>query len=554
MRSLRLRSGIHLMFLLGLLLGSGGGLSRATSPGADFLRGDSNGDGVVSAADVHRILGFLFQGFPPPDCMGSADVDDSGVVDYLDAHDLWNYLRGIGQPPPRTPFPEIGPDVTPAGDLGCESYGGGAPLEDPAAKIQVLDVASRGGPEAKVTLRIAISSSRPAAGFSLKLRFGGTEIRTILGSRDLGSATSGDDYGNEWKSVHANLQSGALGSLDVLLLRARVPSLEDTPWIPPGNGVVVLEIDGCLLPRTPAGEYPILIEAAEIIDAESGWAIRPALGNGLLTVDAYVTGGCDEPNAVVTLGGGRAPPGGSVVVPFVIRCVEPVEGYSFSVDFDEEVLRGEEVEVVWRRPDGEPYDFQWYEINDDSGTPGSHGVDEGFIVGVSVFDFQLGALAEMPADTDNVALRFHFRVRSETTARGTEVIFLDGGRARERQPTNNAVSAGSRTIGLDPTSSFLMVNGFIAVIDDIATFIRGDSNGDRALDVSDAVTTLGFLFLGKGPPSCFDAADYDDDGTLAMADPIGALNFLFLSGKPPAPPFPAPGGDPTPDGMTCLTR
>jgi hypothetical protein len=82
-------------------------------------------------------------------------------------------------------------------------------------------------------------------------------------------------------------------------------------------------------------------------------------------------------------------------------------------------------------------------------------------------------------------------------------------------------------------------------------FIRGDSNGDGLLDISDPVRTLIHLFLGAGPLECPDAADADDSGALDITDPIRLLDFLFLGGPPLPPPYPVPGLDPTPDALDC---
>ncbi|MCH2582504.1 MAG: hypothetical protein MK133_15050, partial [Planctomycetes bacterium] len=79
-------------------------------------------------------------------------------------------------------------------------------------------------------------------------------------------------------------------------------------------------------------------------------------------------------------------------------------------------------------------------------------------------------------------------------------------------------------------------------------FIRGDSNDDGVLNVSDAVFTLSFLFIGDEQPECLAANDTNDDGEVNITDVIRTLNFLFLGGTnaPPAP-FPDPGADPTRD-------
>jgi hypothetical protein len=88
-------------------------------------------------------------------------------------------------------------------------------------------------------------------------------------------------------------------------------------------------------------------------------------------------------------------------------------------------------------------------------------------------------------------------------------------------------------------------------------FTRGDANSDIRVDISDAVFTLSYLFLGGTAPGCEVAADSNDDGSVNISDPSFTLNFLFLGGAPPpAPsPFPEPaacGPDPTPDTLTCL--
>lgn len=84
----------------------------------------------------------------------------------------------------------------------------------------------------------------------------------------------------------------------------------------------------------------------------------------------------------------------------------------------------------------------------------------------------------------------------------------------------------------------------------ISGFLRADSNGNRLVEIGDAVTTLLYLFRGL-PLECEDAADFDDDGAVSLSDAIATLDFLFRLGRPPEPPYPLPGDDPTPDGLEC---
>ena len=59
---------------------------------------------------------------------------------------------------------------------------------------------------------------------------------------------------------------------------------------------------------------------------------------------------------------------------------------------------------------------------------------------------------------------------------------------------------------------------------------RGDSNGDGAMDISDPIHVLNFLFAGGAPPVCSPVADANADGRLDISDPVAALNFLFAGG------------------------
>ncbi len=84
------------------------------------------------------------------------------------------------------------------------------------------------------------------------------------------------------------------------------------------------------------------------------------------------------------------------------------------------------------------------------------------------------------------------------------------------------------------------------------TFIRGDANQDRKLDISDAIAIFNHLFRGIGALSCLDAADANDDGGVDISDGIKTLLHLFRGD--PMPPGTRPGEpqvDATPDDLDC---
>lgn len=67
-------------------------------------------------------------------------------------------------------------------------------------------------------------------------------------------------------------------------------------------------------------------------------------------------------------------------------------------------------------------------------------------------------------------------------------------------------------------------------------FRRGDANADGGVDISDAVSTLLWLFVGAAEPPCLEAADSDATGEIVLTDAVYTLQYLFQGGNvPPAP-------------------
>ena len=86
-----------------------------------------------------------------------------------------------------------------------------------------------------------------------------------------------------------------------------------------------------------------------------------------------------------------------------------------------------------------------------------------------------------------------------------------------------------------------------------ADFVRGDVDLSGRVNLTDAIQTARFQFLGAeaGDFMCRDAMDIDDNGSLEITDATVLLSYLFLSGLPVPPPFPECGEDPTDDMLDC---
>ncbi len=100
--------------------------------------------------------------------------------------------------------------------------------------------------------------------------------------------------------------------------------------------------------------------------------------------------------------------------------------------------------------------------------------------------------------------------------------------------------------------AFLVLVGLAIDAGELQWFLRGDSNGDGSLNISDPTHTLAYLFHGsRSGELCFDAMDSNDDDRLDVSDGIYSLGYLFLGSEPPPPPFDACGPDPTPRWLDC---
>jgi hypothetical protein len=517
---------------------------------ADFIRGDANSDGRVSISDAGFLMGYFFLGSSTPECLSSADTDDSGSLNIADEVRILTVLF-LGSSEISQPFPDPGPDPT-ADFNSCESYGSGTPLEDSAAKIAILDAVASGGSDRKVTLPIAISSSGSIAGYSFQ--FADTDVidwGQNPGFRDLAPFPARD-------------HSGFLGSSfpqDGPFRVGTMFSLSEGKEAPAGEDVVLLELVVCLEPGTPAGDYPIGLAAGELIASclpngvggevcsDMGRAVLPALVGGTVTVleDIQENAGCNTfvppppPPIYISfrLSDETSVAGGNFEVPLGIKADRPSTGFSYSIRFDRDILQCTRTDQLWQKPDGTPYEFVRYEWNNEAGEA----------VGAAVISLS-DTEEVLPSNVETVVLGIGFHVAENAPEGVTELEFEDGGQG-SGGPVRNKLIAGGQEITPDLASSFVLVGARINIVPDGSPFVRGDANGDRAINISDPRFTLNALFLGGEAPRCYDAVDANDDGKLDISDAVRTLQFLFLGGTHLPPPFPAVGIDPTADELTC---
>ncbi|MDE0959890.1 MAG: right-handed parallel beta-helix repeat-containing protein [Planctomycetota bacterium] len=81
-------------------------------------------------------------------------------------------------------------------------------------------------------------------------------------------------------------------------------------------------------------------------------------------------------------------------------------------------------------------------------------------------------------------------------------------------------------------------------------FIRGDSNADAILNLADVMFSLAAVF-GQVTSTCQDGQDTNDDGALDISDPLLLLLYLYSGGSQPPAPGLTCGDDPTADALEC---
>ena len=74
--------------------------------------------------------------------------------------------------------------------------------------------------------------------------------------------------------------------------------------------------------------------------------------------------------------------------------------------------------------------------------------------------------------------------------------------------------------------------------DSTSVFLRGDCNDDGAINISDGVCILNWLFVGTATPGCVAATNTNGDEAANISDATYLLNHLFSGGPDPVQPFP----------------
>ncbi|MGB5105409.1 MAG: dockerin type I repeat-containing protein [Candidatus Zixiibacteriota bacterium] len=64
-----------------------------------YLKGDADGNGIVTVSDAVYLINYIFSGGPAPSPLDAADADCNGIVTISDAVYLINYIFSGGPAP-----------------------------------------------------------------------------------------------------------------------------------------------------------------------------------------------------------------------------------------------------------------------------------------------------------------------------------------------------------------------------------------------------------------------------------------------------------------------
>ena len=156
---------------------------------------------------------------------------------------------------------------------------------------------------------------------------------------------------------------------------------------------------------------------------------------------------------------------------------------------------------------------------------------------VSAIVLSFGELTVLPAESTSSVLFIDVRVGDEGTMAMLEYTGELSAFVDAPPVAINVTDAGER----GPVALHSKEVEAIALVENVARFVQGDANGDRRVNIADAIVILHALFSTEVPLACDLAGDPNGDGVNDVSDGIHLINYRFLGGPPPVAPYPLCG-------------
>ncbi len=96
---------------------------------------------------------------------------------------------------------------------------------------------------------------------------------------------------------------------------------------------------------------------------------------------------------------------------------------------------------------------------------------------------------------------------------------------------------GQTAVGMGSSTNFKLNSGFWQTFGTQSCCIgpiRGDFDLSSAIDISDLVSLVSFMFSGGAASDCFEEADINGSGGIDISDLVSLVSFMFSGGAAPA--------------------
>lgn len=300
-----------------------------------------------------------------------------------------------------------------------------------------------------------------------------------------------------------------------------------------------------------SGSAPVALDALDANDngvaeiADSAYILRFLFDGGPPPPAPFPSLGTDStpptfpgaPSGSVTfeLGDAQACPGDSVRLPFQLTTSDAIEALSFRLTYD-------------------PLYLTYDQVDDDplfsliGQAPGFLTVDAtpGTLIGGLVFDLINPSSAALAPQSGTGVFDLLFTVAAITPV-GTPLAVTLEDDANANPPAYNLVSI------LGEVERATMVSATVVAECPQLHLLRGDSNEDGFVSMSDAAFLVARLFLDGDASTCPRTNDVNGDNRVDLGDLIYLLNAIFGAGPIIPPPYPSCAADSLAGTVDCPT-
>jgi hypothetical protein len=555
----------------------------------EFIRGDADGDCLVSLYDVVHLIGYVYGG-PELPCLDAGDLNDDGTVNADDVLYFVQYLFVWG-PPPAPPFPNPGPDPTEPDGLTCLEEC--VPIDPTPSPVDFLTASDASGSpgETGIVVSIIATNTQNLFGYQIFLDY----------DENILEATAVETTGTATGDAGADLFETFINDTDGEVEIACIVDQNGVTSMPAGTNQLV-KITFSVKPDAPLGTT--LLDLNNVIAVPfqgnlftyAGGKLYPTLTDGNFTVEP-------EPFIISITDVGNDQ-GRQVRVNWNRCCYDvfgsPVTITEYSlwrrIDQDkagslEDEMLSSNVEMFGGPRLYPPGDWDFIktvpargeeEYNTVCPTLGDSTEAEGmywsvFFVSAMTSDplvyfdsepdsgFSLDNIPPLPiTDLDiprktSTALVLKWMVPGEypgeqsataydirysTSPIGSDTAaWWDAAIQCEGEPYPAPAGAiDSFEVTLDLTQTYYIAMKLLddrpnySEISNIVRFTCGDANGSGGVDLADAVYIVNWLFIGGPPPDLMAAGDANCDSSVNLADAVYIINWLFIGGPPPCSP------------------